>query len=92
MRAEISRFLIATIATLPAAPSPRRTSLHAAACLAYGLLWHTCSADPLVQRARMALLDELSRDDQRHGIQAARALGARVDGQALEAAMLRGMP
>lgn len=55
-------------------PTPERTALHEAACLAYGLLWHACGTDPLVQRARMALLDELSRDDQRHGIQAARAM------------------
>ncbi|MGB7422936.1 MAG: hypothetical protein WA917_13835 [Comamonas sp.] len=73
-------------------PTPERTALHEAACLAYGLLWHACDTDPLVQRARMALLDELSRDDQRHGIQAARATGAKVDGRALEAEMLRGMP
>lgn len=67
-----------------------RTPLHEAACLAYGLLWHACGTDPLVQRARMALLDELSRDDQRHGIQAARAAGATVDVAALEAALMRG--
>lgn len=67
-----------------------RTPLHEAACLAYGLLWHACGSDPLIQRARIVLLDELSRDDQRHGIQSARAMGAKVDVQALEAAMLRG--
>lgn len=75
----------------PAARRTARTPLLEAACLAYGLLWHECGTDTLVQRARMVLLDELSRDDQRHGIQAARALGAAVDGRALEAAMLRGM-
>lgn len=73
-----------------AAATPTRSHAHEALCLAYGWLWHSTSADPCAQQARMALLTHLSRDDQRHGIHAARAQGAQVDAQALEAAMLRG--
>ena len=67
------------------------TTDHKAMCLAYGWLWHaTTTSDPRVHAARAALLEQLSRDDQRAGIRAARAAGASVDGAALEAALNRG--
>ena len=58
--------------------------------LAYGWLWHATTSDPRVRAARAALLGQLSRDDQRAGIRAARAAGASVDEAALEAALNRG--
>ena len=63
---------------------------HAAMRLAYGWLWHAVTPDPRVHTAREALLSQLSRDDQRAGIRAARAAGAAVDTAALEAALNRG--
>lgn len=68
-----------------------QTPLHEAACLAWGWLWHAASLAPEAHQAREALRAQLSRADLRHGIQLAQAAGARVDGAAVEAAMLRGM-
>ena len=53
-------------------------------------LWHATTSDPRIHAARAALLERLSRDDQRAGIRAARAAGAGVDEAALEAALNRG--
>ena len=75
------------------APPPaaqQAPATHAAMCLAYGWLWHATTSDPRVHAARAALLEQLSRDDQRAGIRAARAAGASVDEAALEAALNRG--
>ena len=66
------------------------TTDHKAMGLAYGWLWHATTSDPRVHAARAALLGQLSRDDQRAGIRAARAAGASVDEAALEAALNRG--
>ena len=66
------------------------TTDHKATGLAYGWLWHATTSDPRIHAARAALLGQLSRDDQRAGIRAARAAGAIVDEAALEAALNRG--
>ena len=77
-------------AAIAAAPATRPDTDHKAIGLAYGWLWHATTSDPRIHAARAALLGQLSRDDQRAGIRAARAAGASVDEAALEAALNRG--
>ena len=80
------------IVRIQAAPAddPMPDTDHKAMGLAYGWLWHATTSDPRIHAARAALLGQLSRDDQRAGIRAARAAGAIVDEAALEAALNRG--
>ena len=77
-------------AAIAAAPATRPDTDHKAIGLAYGWLWHATTSDSRIHAARAALLGQLSRDDQRAGIRAARAAGASVDEAALEAALNRG--
>lgn len=81
---------VVQLAEVEAAPGPR-TPLHEAACQAYGWLWHGTAGDPNAQRARNALVNALTREDMARGIREARALGATVDGAAIEARMMRGL-
>jgi predicted lactoylglutathione lyase len=69
----------------------KRSDIHEAACLAYGWLWHSPITDNGAQRARIALINALTREDLAHGIRLAQAAGARVDGEAIEAQMMRGL-
>lgn len=59
--------------------------------LCYGWLWHSTTNDPCVLKAREVLRDQLDRESKRRGIQAAKDEGARVNGTALEAQLLRGI-
>lgn len=78
-------------AARPDGGGPARSAMREAVCLAHGWLWHATSANPRVHRAHDALRALMSRDDLAHGIRAARAAGATVDGAAVEAEMWRGI-
>lgn len=61
-----------------------------AAAIAWGWLWHVTTADDRVKTARHLLGQMLDKDLKRYGIQTAKAEGAQVNVQEIEAAMLRG--
>ena len=61
-----------------------------AAAIAWGWLWHVTTADDRVKTARHMLGQMLDKDLKRYGIQTAKAEGAQVNVQEIEAAMLRG--
>lgn len=61
-----------------------------AAAIAWGWLWHVTTADDRVKTARHLLGQMLDKDLKRYGLQTARAEGAQLNVQAIEAAMLRG--
>ena len=60
------------------------------AAIAWGWLWHVTTADDRVKAARHLLGQMLDKDLKRYGIQTAKAEGAQVNVQDIEAAMLRG--
>jgi len=60
------------------------------AAIAWGWLWHVTTADDRVKAARHLLGQMLDKDLKRYGIQTAKAEGAQVNVQEIEAAMLRG--
>ena len=60
------------------------------AAIAWGWLWHVITADDRVKTARHLLGQMLDKDLKRYGIQTAKAEGAQVNMQEIEAAMLRG--
>lgn len=60
------------------------------AAIAYGWLWHLTTNDPRVISARHLLRGLLSRDLLAYGIRTAKAEGARVDIEEIEALLLRG--
>lgn len=60
------------------------------AAIAWGWLWHVTMADDRVKAARHLLGEMLDKDLKRYGIQTAKAEGAQVGVQEIEAAMLRG--
>jgi len=60
------------------------------AAIAWGWLWHVTTADDRVKTARHLLGQMLDKDLKRYGIQTAKAEGAQVNVQEIEAAMLRG--
>lgn len=64
--------------------------LESAAAIAWGWLWHVTTADKRVNTARQLLGQFLDRDMKRYGIKEAKADGAQVNAQEIEAAMLRG--
>lgn len=70
---------------------PDRISDIEAVQLAYGWLWHSTTNDPTVRSAREVLRDQLDRAGMKRGIRMAKEEGARVDGSALEAQLLRGI-
>jgi hypothetical protein len=60
------------------------------AAIAWGWLWHVTTADDRLKTARHLLGQMLDKDLKRYGIQTAKAEGAQVNVQEIEAAMLRG--
>lgn len=60
------------------------------AAIAWGWLWHVTTADDRVKTARHLLARMLDKDLKRYGIQTAKAEGAHVNVQEIEASMLRG--
>ena len=65
-------------------------ALKSSAAIAWGWLWHVTTADDRVKTARHLLGQMLDKDLKRYGIQTAKAEGAQVNVQGIEAAMLRG--
>lgn len=65
-------------------------AIKSSAAIAWGWLWHVTTEDGRVTTARELLGQFLSRDMKRYGIQTAKAEGAHVNMQEIEAAMLRG--
>jgi hypothetical protein len=75
------------------ATSPEGMELDAvksAAAIAWGWLWHVTNEDDRVQTARHLLGQMLDKGMKRYGIETAKAEGAQVNVQEIEAAMLRG--
>jgi hypothetical protein len=73
--------------------SPERMELDAvksAAAIAWGWLWYVTTDDDRVQTARHLLGQMLDKRTKRYGIETAKAEGAQVNVQEIEAAMLRG--
>ena len=63
-------------------------ALKSSAAIAWGWLWHVTTADDRVKTARHLLGQMLDKDLKRYGIQTAKAEGAQVNVQEIEAAML----
>jgi len=70
--------------------SVHRGAAKSTAAIAWGWLWHVTTADDRVKTARHLLGQMLDKDLKRYGIQTAKAEGAQVNAQEIEAAMLRG--
>jgi hypothetical protein len=62
----------------------------ASCAIAWGWLWHVSTADDRVKTARNLLGQYLDKDAKRYGIQTAKAQGAQINVQEIEALMLRG--
>jgi hypothetical protein len=79
---EIEQFAAAFDAQLDAAKST--------AAIAWGWLWHVTTTDDRIKTARHLLGQMLDKDLKRYGIRTAKAEGAQVNMDEVEAALMRG--